>query len=135
MSLKISGSTFLYKLEPKRRLQWANTTMVMYKLFYLYQLSKKVISEDFLNNYEVKTAFSSVSSLFFFLLNWWVCFWVRLATTQLMQILKVALLFGKLSVRLLVNHTLCSEFHTQLVNCQTRDEFYITIKEISMNST
>ena len=40
--------------------------MVMYKLFYLYQLSKKVISEDFLNNYEVKTAFSSVSSLFFF---------------------------------------------------------------------
>ena len=79
--------------------------MVMYKLFYLYQLSKKVISEDFLNNYEVKTVFSSVSSLFFFLLNWWVCFWVRLATTQLMQILKVALLFGKLSVRLLVNHT------------------------------
>ena len=40
--------------------------MVMYKLFYLYQLSKKVISEDFLNNFEVKTVFSSVSSLFFF---------------------------------------------------------------------
>ena len=79
--------------------------MVMCKLFYLYQLSKKVISEDFLNNYEVKTVFLSVSSLFFFLLNWWVCFWVRLAATQLMWILKVALLFGKLSVRLLVNHT------------------------------
>ena len=40
--------------------------MVMYKLFYLYQLSKKVISEDSLNNFEVKTVFSSVSSLFFF---------------------------------------------------------------------
>ena len=43
--------------------------MMMCKLFYLYQLSKKVISEDFLNNYEVKTVFSSVSSLFFFLIK------------------------------------------------------------------
>lgn len=41
--------------------------MVMCKLFYLYQLSKKVISEDFLNNYEVKTVFHLSQVCFFFI--------------------------------------------------------------------